>query len=81
LQKYPFSFINQRERVTLYENNIMTDEQTKRDEYFMRLALKEAQAAYEEGESLGRCVGRHAKHLAPGKERSDVNLGGSGGST
>ena len=28
----------------------MTDEQTKRDEYFMRLALKEAQAAYEEGE-------------------------------
>jgi len=28
----------------------MTDEQTKRDEYFMRLALKEAQEAYEEGE-------------------------------
>lgn len=28
----------------------MTDEQTKRDEYFMQLALKEAEAAYEEGE-------------------------------
>ena len=32
------------------KNAVMTDEQTKRDEYFMRLALNEAKAAYEEGE-------------------------------
>lgn len=32
------------------QNTIMQEEQTKRDEYFMRLALAEAKSAYEEGE-------------------------------
>lgn len=32
------------------QNTIMQEEQTKRDEYFMRLALAEAKSAYKEGE-------------------------------
>ena len=32
------------------QNTIMQEEQTKRDEYFMRLALAQAKSAHEEGE-------------------------------
>lgn len=42
-----------------------TEEQHKRDEYFMRMALKEAQAAYDEGEiPIGAIVVCHGRIIA-----------------
>ncbi len=51
----------------------MTEEQTKRDEWFMRMALAEAKAAYEEGEiPVGAVIVANGKVIARAHNQTET---------